>query len=98
MEDAFTLIVNSLNSLQTSGNLVERKEGAESVAKRQQALMALATSPLKQAGVMSFMMYMAGTQLHLFSILTTINGIYSPLNAIMNSDKGEETPLSGNRF
>jgi len=51
--------------------------------------MALATSPLKQAGMMAFMMYMAGTQLHFFSIMATFNGIYSPLNAILKSGTGK---------
>ena len=58
------------------------------VAKRQQALFSLATSPVKNAAMMAFMMYMAGTQLHFFSILTTFNGIYSPLSAILKSNLG----------
>jgi hypothetical protein len=33
----------------------------------------------------SFMMYMTGTNLHFFSILTVINGIYSPITAVLRS-------------
>ena len=53
--------------------------------KRQEALFSLATSPAKNVGMMAFMMYMAGSQLHFFSIMATMNGLYSPLNAILKS-------------
>ena len=33
------------------------------------------------------MMWMAGSQIHLFSIMTTASGIYQPLAAIANSGK-----------
>lgn len=55
------------------------------VAKRQEALYSVATSPAKSVGMMAFMMYMTGSQLHFFSIMATINGLYSPLNAILKS-------------
>ena len=45
----------------------------------------MATSPLKQVGMMAFMMYMAGSQLQFFSVMATVNGIYSPVNAIFKS-------------
>jgi ER membrane protein complex subunit 4 len=55
------------------------------LAKRQEALFSVATSPAKNVGMMAFMMYMAGSQLHFFSIMATMNGLYSPLNAILKS-------------
>lgn len=45
--------------------------------------------PFMQLGMLSFMMYMAGTNLHLFSIMATINGLYQPLSAIIKSGTGE---------
>jgi hypothetical protein len=59
------------------------------MARRQEALFAVATSPMKQAGMMAFMMYMAGSQLGIFSIMATFNGIYQPATAILNSGAGE---------
>lgn len=71
--------------MQTAPAQLSRKDQDHALLKRQEALFSLATSPFKQAGMMAFMMYMAGTQLHFFSIMATINGIYSPFNAIMKS-------------
>lgn len=76
-------------SMQSESLLANRKSQQASAQKRREALMALATSPFKQAGMMAFMMYMAGTQLHFFSIITTFNGLYQPLNAILKSGTGE---------
>lgn len=59
------------------------------LARRQQALFSVATSPVKNCAMMAFMMYMAGTQLHFFSIMATFNGLYSPLNAILKSGLSE---------
>jgi hypothetical protein len=67
---------------------VSTRDQAATLARRQEALYSLATSPLKQVGITAFMMWMAGAQLHFFSIMATINGIYSPLKAIMNSGEG----------
>jgi hypothetical protein len=53
-----------------------------------QALYAHATSPLKMVGMMGFMMYMSGSQLHIFSIMTTLSGVYQPLSAILSSGSG----------
>ena len=69
------------------GGASSRKGQTElaSTVKRQNALFAMATAPWKNVAMMSFMMYMAGTQLHFFSIMATINGLYSPFNAILKS-------------
>lgn len=53
-----------------------------------QALFARAAEPLKMVGMMAFMMWMSGSQLHIFSIMTTLSGVYQPLMAILNSGQG----------
>lgn len=52
---------------------------------KQSALYGRATGTLKNIGFMCFMMWMSGSQIHLFSIMMTVSGIYQPLAAIMNS-------------
>lgn len=44
--------------------------------------------PVKMVGMMAFMMWMSGSQLHIFSIMTTLSGVYQPLMAILNSGSG----------
>jgi len=39
-------------------------------------------------GMMGFMMWMSGSQLHIFSIMTTLSGVYQPLSAIVSSGSG----------
>lgn len=58
------------------------------VANRQAALSSLAQAPLKNVAMMCFMMWMSGSQLHLFSIMTTASGFYQPLSAILKSGEG----------
>jgi len=53
-----------------------------------QALYSHASSPLKMVGMMGFMMWMSGSQLHIFSIMTTLSGVYQPLSAILSSGSG----------
>lgn len=53
-----------------------------------QAVFSKSWAPLKQIGMLAFMMWMSGSQLHLFSIMTTISGIYQPLTAILKSGEG----------
>lgn len=48
--------------------------------RRQEALQAQALAPLKQVAMLCFMMWMSGSTLHLFSIMTTLSGIYQPLS------------------
>eukprot|EP00891_Asterochloris_glomerata_P001088 jgi/Astpho2/1088/e_gw1.00019.17.1_t len=38
---------------------------------------------LLQAGFLAFMMWMSGNQIHLFSIMMTVSGIYQPLQSIL---------------
>lgn len=58
------------------------------VASRQAALSSMAQAPLKNVAMMCFMMWMSGSQLHLFSIMTTASGFYQPLSAILKSGEG----------
>lgn len=39
-------------------------------------------------GMLAFMMWMSGSQVHLFSIMMTVSGIYQPLMAIVKSGEG----------
>ncbi|KAL4444681.1 hypothetical protein ABPG77_002498 [Micractinium sp. CCAP 211/92] len=55
------------------------------LAKRQEALQHAATAPFKQVAMLCFMMWMSGSTLHLFSIMTTLSGIYQPLSAILKA-------------
>ncbi|EIE22686.1 DUF1077-domain-containing protein [Coccomyxa subellipsoidea C-169] len=52
-------------------------------------LYSRATGTVKNIGFMCFMMWMSGSQIHLFSIMMTVSGIYQPLAAIMNSKQTE---------
>lgn len=56
---------------------------------KQAALYSRATGTVKNIGFMCFMMWMSGSQIHLFSIMMTVSGIYQPLAAIMNSKQSE---------
>lgn len=47
--------------------------------------MTQARAPLKQIGMLVFMMWMSGKQLHLFSIMTTLSGVYQPLSAALKA-------------
>ncbi|KAG2496309.1 hypothetical protein HYH03_005542 [Edaphochlamys debaryana] len=60
------------------------------LARKQQALYAKATAPLKQVGMMCFMAWMMGNGIQIFSIFMTFNLLSSPLSAIMSS--GEVFP------
>lgn len=73
-------------SLQSSELSHSAKKSIE--ASRQAALYAQAQAPLKQMAMLGFMMWMTGTQLHLFSIMMTLSGIYQPLSAILKSKQG----------
>ncbi|PSC68571.1 ER membrane complex subunit 4-like [Micractinium conductrix] len=42
-------------------------------------------APAKQVAMLCFMMWMSGSTLHLFSIMTTLSGIYQPLSAILKN-------------
>ncbi len=58
-------------------------KGKLPLAKRQEALQAQAFAPLKQVAMLCFMMWMSGSTLHLFSIMTTLSGIYQPLTGAL---------------
>ena len=53
-----------------------------------QALYSRATGQVKNLGMMAFMMWMSGSQIHLFSIMMTASGIYQPIMSIVNSGEG----------
>lgn len=53
-----------------------------------QALYSRAAGQVKNLGMMAFMMWMSGSQIHLFSIMMTASGIYQPIMSIVNSGEG----------
>lgn len=55
------------------------------IAKKQQVINSRAMAPMKQVGLMCFMMYMTGNTIQIFSLLTTISGIVQPITAIWKS-------------
>ncbi|KAG2437057.1 hypothetical protein HYH02_011318 [Chlamydomonas schloesseri] len=55
------------------------------LARRQQALYAKATAPIKNVGMMCFMAWMFGNSIQIFSIFMTFNLISAPVSAIMSS-------------
>ena len=84
-------------SWQVSTSVSSSKE-MEQLEAKQTALYGRAQGVFKNVGFMCFMMWMSGSQIHLFSIMMTVSGIYQPLMAIMNSRQSEtlsETALSG---
>ena len=54
-----------------------------------QAIYGRATGQLKNMGFMAFMMWMSGSQIQIFSIMMTANGIYQPLAAIASSGQSK---------
>ena len=66
---------------QVSTSVSSTKE-QEILEAKQTALYGRAQGVFKNVG---FMMWMSGSQIHLFSIMMTVSGIYQPLMAIMNS-------------
>lgn len=48
-----------------------------------------ATGAFKSIGLLCFMMWMSGSQLHIFSIMSTMSGVFQPLSAILSSGKCE---------
>lgn len=71
-------------ALQVSTSVSSTKE-LEQLEAKQTALYGRAQGVFKNVGFMCFMMWMSGSQIHLFSIMMTVSGIYQPLMAIMNS-------------
>eukprot|EP00892_Ulva_mutabilis_P005273 jgi/Ulvmu1/3117/UM015_0157.1 len=57
------------------------------VARKELALRSKALEPLKQVGMMCFMLYMSGNNLQLFSIMMLVSCVYSPIQAISNVTK-----------
>lgn len=54
---------------------------------KQRALVDRATGAFKSIGLLCFMMWMSGSQLHIFSIMSTMSGVFQPLSAILSSGK-----------
>ena len=77
-----------LMSWQVSTSVSSSKE-MEQLEAKQTALYGRAQGVFKNVGFMCFMMWMSGSQIHLFSIMMTVSGIYQPLMAIMNSRQSE---------
>lgn len=57
------------------------------VAKRQAQAMSLATKPGQQILMNAFMMYMAGSNLNIFTISTTSSAILTPITSILKVEK-----------
>lgn len=55
-----------------------------------QALYSRATGAAKGVAGLAFMMWMSGSQIHLFSIMMTFQGIYAPIAAILGSGEGKQ--------
>lgn len=55
------------------------------VGRKQQALYARATAPMKQIGLMCFMAWMSGNSIQIFSIVMTFGLLASPVSAILTS-------------
>lgn len=79
-----TNAIFDLCSQETRPSASQKKQDTD-VAKRQAALYSMASSPLMQAGTMIMMMWFSGSQLNFFSIMATLNGLYSPIKAIMKA-------------
>ena len=62
---------------------------------RLQALYGRATGQLKNLGMTAFMMWMSGSQIQIFSIMMTANGIYQPILAISKSGEGTRRSPGG---
>ena len=57
--------------------------------------MERATGTFKQVGFLCFMMWMSGSQIHLFSIMMLVTGIYQPLSSLFKVREGmKATTLS----
>ena len=54
-----------------------------------QAAVTQALGAFKSVGMLGFMMWMSGSQLHIFSIMSTISGLLQPISAILSSGKGD---------
>ena len=52
-------------------------------------MMSKAAGSFKQVGFLCFMMWMSGNQIHLFSIMMLVTGIYQPLSTILSVRQGE---------
>lgn len=64
--------------------------GGGDLAAKEKAIWAFAQAPLKQVGMMAFMMWMSGSGVHIFSIMMTFTGLMQPLSAIAASGKAFE--------
>ncbi len=54
--------------------------------------MSQALGAFKSVGMLAFMMWMSGSQLHIFSIMSTMSGLFQPISAILSSGKGVDVP------
>lgn len=54
-----------------------------------QAMMSKAAGSFKNVGFLCFMMWMSGSQIHLFSIMMLVTGIYQPLSTLFSVKQGK---------
>mmetsp|Transcript_9444 Transcript_9444/g.28425 ORF Transcript_9444/g.28425 Transcript_9444/m.28425 type:complete len:174 (-) Transcript_9444:433-954(-) len=58
---------------------------------REAAAVNQALGAFKSVGMLAFMMWMSGSQLHIFSIMSTMSGLFQPISAILSSGKAFKT-------
>lgn len=62
-----------------------KKKGEVDASLKQKKLWDMASSPMKNVGMMAFMMWMSGNTVQIFSIGITMTGLVSPIKAILSS-------------
>mmetsp|Transcript_953 Transcript_953/g.1485 ORF Transcript_953/g.1485 Transcript_953/m.1485 type:complete len:172 (-) Transcript_953:466-981(-) len=62
-----------------------KKKDSGMLARKQSALFARATAPVKNMAFMCFMAYMSGNSIQMFSIIMTFSLLAQPITAIVNS-------------
>lgn len=72
---------------QGTRGVVASSEGTVTVSRQAQEAAAVnqALGAFKNVGMMAFMMWMSGSQLHIFSIMSVMSGLMQPLSAIISS-------------
>jgi len=63
----------------------QRKKDSGMLQRKQQALYARATAPIKNMALFCFMAWMSGNSIQIFSIMMTFQLLSSPMSAILSS-------------
>lgn len=80
---------SSTGRLQSTRSAAAAGEVTVTVSRQAQesAAVSQALGAFKSVGMMAFMMWMSGSQLHIFSIMSVMSGLVQPLSAIFSSGK-----------